>query len=117
MKILNRYMYNSSMDKNDVITGLIDPRMYQYVQFFDQTTGMYFRKKPIEVIHAWKFFVSLINAGVEPTLKVFYDELNLPAILGPTLFDRVFKKEPLLCLYVCEDSTYGEVIAIDFELF
>lgn len=117
MKILNRYMYNSSMDVNDAVEGLIDPRIYQYEQFFDVTTSMYFRKQPSEVIRAWKFFVSLIKAGVEPTLNVFYDDLNLPVILGPAHINRVFKKEPVLCLYVCEDSTYGEVIAIDFEMF
>ena len=117
MLILSRDIFHSSMDVNDAVGELIDPRMYQYEQFFDITTSIYFRKQPSEVIRAWKFFVSLINAGVEPTLDVFYNELNLPAIFGSTLINRVFKKEPVLCLYVCEDSTYGEVIAIDFELF
>jgi len=117
MKILDNRIYHSSMDKNDEVEGLIDPRMYQYVQFFDSATCMYFRAKPINVVRAWKKFVQIIKSGCGPTLNVFYDKLNLPAILGPNHIDRIFKKEPWLCLYVCEDSTYGALIAIDLEMF
>ncbi len=117
MLVLSRDIYHSSMDENGVVNGPIDPRLYQYVQFFDVTTSIYFRAKPSNVVRAWKFFVWLIKSGYGPTLNVFYDVLNLPAILGPNLVDRIFEKEPWLCLYVCEDSIYGEVIAIDFEMF
>ena len=91
--------------------------LYKQVTFFDVTTSIYFTTSPIRVIRAWKKFVTAIKTGYEPTLNYFYDELNLPAMLGPNLINRIFEKEPWLCLYICEDSTYGALIAIDFEMF
>lgn len=115
MKIFDNHVYHSSMDVNDAVEGLIDPRIYQYVQFFDMTTCRYFKAQPSEVIRAWKKFVTAIKNGYEPTLNYFYVELD-SSIPGKRA-DFILKKEPLLCLYVCEDTTHGALIAIDFEMF
>lgn len=115
MAVHYSYVYHSSMDVNDVITGLINPRMYQYVQFFDVTICRYFKAQPCEIILAWKKFVAAIKNGHEPTLNYFYEELG--SGICDKRADFIFKKEPWLCLCVCEDSTHGAFIAIDFEMF
>lgn len=115
MAVHYSYIYHSSIDKNNEVEGLIDPRIYQYVQFFDVTTCRYFKAQPSVVIRAWKKFVTAIKNGYEPTLNYFYDELGFS--IPDKRANFIFNKEPWLRLYVCEDSTHGAFIAIDFELF